>query len=118
MFTEYRKIHIVVIAKLGINIYIYIQTAMLGTREYTLCSPFRRMHTILVIYVLYTYFITSIVLCVTFLVYTGLPLYCWCQCGILDHYRYGVMSVAMTFSCVCAREMLEAPPGTRVSAAG
>ena len=41
MFTEYRKIHIVVIAKLGINIYIYIQTAMLGTREYTLCSPFR-----------------------------------------------------------------------------
>ena len=24
-----------------INIYIYIQTAMLGTREYTLCSPFR-----------------------------------------------------------------------------
>ena len=43
MFTEYRKIHIVVIAKLGINIYIhvYIQTAMLGTREYTLRSPFR-----------------------------------------------------------------------------
>ena len=44
MFTEYRKIHIVdivVITKLGINIYIYIQTAMLGTREYTLCSPFR-----------------------------------------------------------------------------
>ena len=42
-------------------------------------------------------------------------LYCWCQCGILDHYRYGVMSVAMTFSYVCARGMLEAPPGTRVS---
>ena len=37
MCTEYRTIHIVVIAKLGIN----IQTAMLGTREYTLCSPFR-----------------------------------------------------------------------------
>ena len=31
-----------------IYIYIYIQTAMLGTREYTLCSPFGRMHTILV----------------------------------------------------------------------
>ena len=41
MFTEYRKIHIVVIAKLGINIYIHTDTAMLGTREYTLCSPFR-----------------------------------------------------------------------------
>ena len=41
MFTEYRKIQIVVLGKLGINIYIYIQTAMLGTREYTLCSPFR-----------------------------------------------------------------------------
>ena len=54
---------------------------------------------------------------VTFLEYMGFPLYCWCQCGILDHYRFGVMSVAMTFSCVCAREMLEAPPGTRVSAA-
>ena len=40
MFTEYRKIHIVVIANL-VSIYIYIQTAMLGTREYTLCSPFR-----------------------------------------------------------------------------
>ena len=52
---------------------------------------------------------------VTFLVYTGFPLYCWCQCGILDHYRYGVMSVAMKLSCVCARGMLEAPPGTRVS---
>ena len=26
---------------ISVNIYIYIQTAMLGTREYTLCSPFR-----------------------------------------------------------------------------
>ena len=52
---------------------------------------------------------TATLTCVTFLVYTGFPLYCWCQCGILDHYRYGVMSVAMTFSCVCARGMLEAP---------
>ena len=29
--------------------------------------------------------------------------------------RCGLMSVAMTFSWMCAREMLEAPPGTRVS---
>ena len=29
------------INSLLVNIYIYIQTAMLGTREYTLCSPFR-----------------------------------------------------------------------------
>ena len=31
-----------------VSIYIYIQTAMLGTREYTLCCPLGRMHTILV----------------------------------------------------------------------
>ena len=30
---------------------------------------------------------------VTFLVYTGFPLYCWCQCGILDHYRYSTNHV-------------------------
>ena len=29
------------INSLLVNIYIYIQTAMLGTREYTLCSHFR-----------------------------------------------------------------------------
>ena len=29
------------INSLLVNIYIYIQTALLGTREYTLCSPFR-----------------------------------------------------------------------------
>ena len=29
------------INSLLVNIYIYMQTAMLGTREYTLCSPFR-----------------------------------------------------------------------------
>ena len=29
------------INSLLVNIYIYIQTAMLGTREYTLCSPFK-----------------------------------------------------------------------------
>ena len=29
------------INSLLVKIYIYIQTAMLGTREYTLCSPFR-----------------------------------------------------------------------------
>ena len=51
---------------------------------------------------------------VTFLVYTGFPLYCWCQCGILDHYRYGVMSVAMTFSCVCAGDAGGAPSSMRL----
>ena len=28
---------------------------------------------------------------VTFLGIYGFPLYCWCQCGLLDHYEYGVM---------------------------
>ena len=28
---------------------------------------------------------------VTFLGIYGFPLYCWCQCGLLDHYGYGVM---------------------------
>ena len=51
---------------------------------------------------------------VTFLVYTGFPLYCWCQCGILGHYRYGVMSVAMTFSCVCAGDVGGAPWNTHL----
>ena len=28
---------------------------------------------------------------VTFLGIYGFPLYRWCQCGLLGHYRYGVM---------------------------
>ena len=27
---------------------------------------------------------------VTFLGIYSFPLYCWCQCGLLGHYRYGV----------------------------
>ena len=37
---------------------------------------------------------------VTFLGIYGFSLYCWCQCGLLDHYRYGVMQVAIVISCV------------------
>ena len=50
MFTEYRKIHIVVIAKLGINnIYTYRQ--LCWERGNIHCvRPLGRMHTILVIY--------------------------------------------------------------------
>ena len=28
---------------------------------------------------------------VTFLGIYSFPLYCWCQCGLLDYFRYGVM---------------------------
>ena len=28
---------------------------------------------------------------VTFLGICGFPLYCWCKCGLLGHFRYGVM---------------------------
>ena len=41
MFTEYRKIHIVVIAKLGINIYIHTDSYVGNLGNMTLCSPFR-----------------------------------------------------------------------------
>ena len=50
----------------------------------------------------------------TFLGIDGFPLYCWCQCGLLGHYRYGVMSVAMTSSCVCAGDVGGAPWNTRL----
>ena len=49
MFTEYRKIHIVVIAKLGINIYIYIQTVCWERGNIHCVRPLGRMHTILVV---------------------------------------------------------------------
>ena len=61
-----------------------------------------------------SYWAVMIDKCVTFLVYTGFPLYCWCQCGILYHFRYGVMSVAMTFSCVCPGDVGGAPWNTRL----
>ena len=51
---------------------------------------------------------------VTFLGIYSFPLYCWCQCGLLGHYRYGMMSVAMTFSCVCAGDAGGAPWNTRL----
>ena len=35
------RLQLDIINPLLVNIYIYIQTAMLETREYTLCSPFR-----------------------------------------------------------------------------
>ena len=48
---------------------------------------------------------------VSFLGIYGFPLYCWCQCGLLGHYRYGMMQVAMVVSCVigggCWRRPLE-----------
>ena len=52
---------------------------------------------------------------VTFLGIDGFPLYCWCQCGILDHYKMWPDVSCHDILVVCAREMLEAPPGTRVS---
>ena len=51
---------------------------------------------------------------VTFFGIYSFPLYCWCQCGLLGHYRYGMMQVAMVFSCVigggCWRRPLEHAP--------
>ena len=53
MFTEYRKIHIVVIAKLGINIYIYTYRQLCWERGNIHCvRPLGRMHTILVLHVI------------------------------------------------------------------
>ena len=52
MFTAYRKIHIVVIAKLGINIYIHTDSYVGNEGIYIVFAPLGRMHTILVIYAL------------------------------------------------------------------
>ena len=45
----------------------------------------------------------------------GFPLYWWCQCGILDHYEMWPDVSCHDILMNVWREMLEAPPGTRVS---
>ena len=52
MFTEYRKIHIVVIAKLGINIYIHTDRLCWERGNIHCVRPLGRMHTILVIIII------------------------------------------------------------------
>ena len=52
---------------------------------------------------------------VTFLVYTGFPLYCWCQCGILDHYKMWLdVSCHDILVGVCAGDAGGAPWNTRL----